>query len=116
MNTPHRIPFYAKSSLIFMGILTLVAVLYIAQGIIVPLIYATILAIVLSPVVDFLVSKNVNRVVAITLTILIVVVVIFFLIVIVLSQIGMFSEALPGLLTKFDLLVHQIELWLSVKL
>ena len=41
-----KLPFYAKASLIFIGLFAFIGMLYIAQGIIIPLIYSTIIAIV----------------------------------------------------------------------
>jgi predicted PurR-regulated permease PerM len=115
MNTPYKIPFFAKSSLIFIGLFAFIAALYIVQGIIVPVIYATILAIVLSPLVNYFVRKGMNRLFAITLTVTIAIVVILLMITLLLSQLSMFSESLPGLLNKFDRLSHQMESWLSGK-
>jgi predicted PurR-regulated permease PerM len=46
-------PFYIKSAVILIGFCAFISILYIAQYIILPLVYATIIAIVLSPIVDF---------------------------------------------------------------
>ena len=48
-----KLPFYVKASLTFIGLLSFVATLYFAQRINFPLIYAMILATVLSPIVLF---------------------------------------------------------------
>ncbi|MES2701522.1 MAG: AI-2E family transporter [Bacteroidota bacterium] len=113
MTTP--VPNYARASLIFIGICTLIAALYILQGLIVPLIYATILAIVLTPLVNLLVRKRMNRLLAITLTITVAAALILTIFALVLSQISMFSEAIPQLMLKLDALLHQAEVWTSGK-
>ena len=53
-----KVPFYAKASLIFIGLFAFIGMLYIAQHIIVPIIYATIIAILMNPLVQFFVRKN----------------------------------------------------------
>jgi predicted PurR-regulated permease PerM len=115
MDTSNNISFYARASIIFIGIFTLTAALYLLQGIIVPLVYATILAIVVSPVVNFLVKKKMNRLLAISLTVTIAVVLTLLIIIMLLSQLSMFSESLPKLLIKFDQLLKQSETWLTSK-
>lgn len=114
MNTPFKIPFYAKASLIFIGVLAFISVLYISQHIIVPVIYATIIAIVLSPVVNFFVKHKMNRIVAITLTIIIVIVFIISMLTLLSSQASMFSESFPKLIARFNQLLVQSEHFVSV--
>jgi predicted PurR-regulated permease PerM len=63
------IPAYIKASIIFIGIFVFTSILSITQEIIVPIIYATIIAIVLRPMVDFLCRRGFNRTIAITTTI-----------------------------------------------
>lgn len=48
------LPFYAKAGIFLVGLSALLAILYIAQGIIIPLVFAFIIAILLHPVVNFL--------------------------------------------------------------
>src|SRR5436190_11427933 len=68
MNT--NIPFYLKISQILLGLVAFFYVMYIGQDIILPLIYATILAILLNPFVNFLCNHGINRVVAILTAVL----------------------------------------------
>ena len=89
--------------------------LYLAQSIIVPIIYATIIAIVLSPVVSFLVRKKLNRIIAIAITIVIVIIAFMSIIALLASQVSMFSESFPRLSIKFDQLLQQTEAWVSTK-
>jgi predicted PurR-regulated permease PerM len=51
INEELKFPFYAKASIFIIGLFALVTILYIAQAIILPLIFAIIIAIVLHPVV-----------------------------------------------------------------
>src|ERR1017187_8706461 len=102
MNSPFKIPFYARVSVIVIGIFAFISMLYLAQSIIVPIIYATIIAIVLSPVVSFLVRKKLNRIIAIAITIVIVIIAFMSIIALLSSQVSMFSESFPRLSIKFD--------------
>jgi len=113
MTTPFKIPFYVRASLISVGVFTFISALYISQRIVVPLIYAIIIAIVLSPIVNLLVRHKINRIVAIALTILIMIVVSVSIIALLSSQINMLSESFPKLITKFSQLLHQMEAWAS---
>lgn len=113
MNTLFKIPFYIKASLIFIGLFAFICVLYFTQSIIVPLIYATIVAIVLSPIVDLLVRKKMNRVIAIALTLIFMIFVFVSIIALLSSQVSLFSESAPRLISKFDQLLHQTEDWVS---
>ena len=65
-----KLPFYAKVTIILVGLFALITILYIAQGIVIPLVFAIIIAIVLQPVVKFFVRRRINRVVAIVITLL----------------------------------------------
>jgi len=70
------LPFYTKAGIFFVGVVALLAILYVAQGIIVPIIFAFIIAILLHPIVKFFVRIKINRLIAIILTLLLTVVVI----------------------------------------
>lgn len=101
------LPFYAKASLFFVGLVALISILYVAQSIIVPLIFAIIIAILLNPVVNLFVKIKVNRLVAITFTILLTFVFIFAFGALLFSQASQFSESWPKLVDKFTILLNQ---------
>ncbi len=115
METQAKIPFYAKVALIFVGLFAFVYTLYIGQKIIVPILYATIVAILLNPIVNFLVSKKINKVIAISLAVFLALVVILFIFYIISSQVTMFSETYPQLKEKFDLTSDNLTQWASDK-
>jgi predicted PurR-regulated permease PerM len=87
--------------------------LYIAKGIIVPLIFAVIIAILLSPVVNYFVLKKINRVLAIVITMFLTVLVIATLAALLFSQINRFIESWPELVDKFTELLNQSITWAS---
>ena len=87
--------------------------LYIAKSIIVPLVFATIIAIVLHPVVNFFVRIKINRVVAIVITLFLTFLVIAAFGVLFISQVSRFSESLPILADKFTAIFNQTITWAS---
>ncbi len=113
MNPLLKIPFYAQIALISIGAFAFVYTLYIGQEIIVPLIYATIIAILLNPVVNFLVQKKVNKIVAIALAVLLVILITALFIYFVSVQLTLFSETYPKLRDKFDEISVQLIQWFS---
>jgi predicted PurR-regulated permease PerM len=101
-----KFPFYAKISLLLIGLYVFISMLHTAQDIILPIIYSIIIAISISPMVNYLINKNINRTVAITgvlsLTILIIVAVIALLS----SQASLLSRAMPQMTLKFQSLFN----------
>jgi predicted PurR-regulated permease PerM len=108
-----RLPAYLKASVFFVGLCALTAILYIAKGIIVPVVFAVIFAIVLHPMVNFFTRKKINRVVAIIITIFFTFLVIAALGSLIISQAGRFSESLPGLIDKFTGMINGVVSWAS---
>jgi predicted PurR-regulated permease PerM len=102
-----KLPFYIKATIFFIGAIALCAILYIAKNIIIPVVFATIIAIVLSPLVDFFVRFRINRVLAITLTLLLTFLVIFAFVALLISQAVRFSESWPVLVEKFSAIINQ---------
>jgi len=113
MNTRLKFPFYAKASLLLIGLYVFISMLSIGQDIILPLIYATITAILISPLVDFLVKKKINRALSIAGVSLIALLLVVAIIALFSSQASRFSEALPQLTDKFQELLHQTIKWVS---
>jgi predicted PurR-regulated permease PerM len=108
-----KFPFYAKASLIIIGIYVSISVLYLAQDIILPLLYAVIIAIAISPMVNFLVRKKVNRALSIAVVLLFAVLISAGLIAFIVSQASLLSEAWPQLTDKFEELLKQTVTWAS---
>jgi len=108
-----KLPFYAKAILFLIGLYALFTMLYIARGIILPLIFAIILAILLHPVVNFFVQKRINRVVAIVITLFLTILVIAAFGGFLVSQASRFSESWPLLVDKFIGILNQTITWAS---
>jgi predicted PurR-regulated permease PerM len=102
-----KLPFYAKASLFIIGLAVLFTILYIAQGIIIPLVFAVIISIVLHPVVNFFTGLNINRVVSIVITLLLTFIVIFAFGALLFSQIVRFGDSWTILVDKFTAMINQ---------
>lgn len=95
-------PFYAKAGLISISAFAVVYTLYIGQQIIVPIVYATIHAILLNPFVNFLTWKKLNRILAIWIAVGLAVFKVLAIVYMLYSQISMFAETYPRLEAKFN--------------
>jgi predicted PurR-regulated permease PerM len=113
IKPPIYLPFYVKASLLLIGIYYFISMLSIAQDIILPLIYAGITAILISPLVSFLVKKKVNRAIAILGILVGAFVVVFILVALVSLQADRFGAALPQLADKIQALFNQAIAWFS---
>ena len=90
--------------------------MHVGQEIIIPLVYATILAILLNPLVNFLIGKKVNKILSIAMAVALAIVAVAGAIYIVSSQLSMFSEAYPQLKEKFTTTIAELVQWVSGKL
>ena len=102
-----KLPFYAKVTISLVGLIALLAIMYIAKNIIIPIVFATIIAIVLHPLVNFLVRLKINRVLAIVLTMLLTFLLVAAFGAVLFSQAVRFGESWPELVQKFTSLLNQ---------
>jgi predicted PurR-regulated permease PerM len=108
-----KIPLYVKAILLLLGLLALLVLLYIARGILIPIVFAVIIAIVLHPVVNFFVRLKINRLFAIVITMILTFLVIAAMGVLLISQATRFGESWPLLVDKFTEILNQAISWAS---
>jgi predicted PurR-regulated permease PerM len=108
-----KLPFYAKAAIFFVGLFAFLTMLYIARGIIVPLIFAVIIAIMLHPAVNFFVRIRINRVLAIVITLFFTFLIIVAFGALLYSQASQFSESWPLLVDKSTGILNQTITWAS---
>jgi predicted PurR-regulated permease PerM len=113
MNTTIKFPFYAKFAFIAVGVFAFIFTMYIGQHIILPLIYATIIAILLNPLVNFLARKKINRILAIFISVVLAILVMASILYFISVQITLFSETYPALKEKFNVSSAQLIQWTS---
>lgn len=108
-----KIPFYAKVTIQLVGLCVFIAIMYVLQDLIVPMIFSMIIAIVLNPVVAFFMRLKLNRIVSIVLSIIIAFLILAAIGIILFSQISRFSESFPGLVDKISEMLNQVTAWIS---
>ncbi len=105
-------PLSVRLSLIIMGVLAFFYILSAGQRIIVPILFALIIAILLNPLVNLL-KKKLHRVVAITIALLVAFLFIAALFIFIATQINILSDSMPLLRQKLlDLIASTLQ-WLS---
>jgi predicted PurR-regulated permease PerM len=109
-----KLPFYAKAFFIFIGLFALFTLLYIGRTIIVPLVFATIISILLHPVVIFFRRLGINKIIAIVITLFLTILVIAAFGLLLYSQASRFSESWPILVDKVTGALNQAISWASV--
>ena len=108
-----KLPFFVKAILILIGLYVLFTILYITRDIVVPLIFATLLAILLHPVVNFFIRLRLKRLFAIIITLLLTVIIIIAFGSFLVSQVGRLTESWPLLEEKFAGMLNQTIAWAS---
>lgn len=111
METSTGMPAYLKLTLVMLGLIAFFFILWIGQDILAPLVFATILAIVLNPLVNRFSRMGVNRVVAIVIALIVALAVIAGLIYFLSSQVAHFSESFPVVKVKFKSLIDESIQW-----
>ena len=113
MDKNFKFPFYAKASLLILGIFALISMLYIGKVILLPLIFALIIAIVLHPAVNFLRRFKINRLLAIIITLLVTILVITAFGSFLISQISRFTDTWPKMVLILTDYLNEIVAWAS---
>ena len=112
-SSPLKLPVYLELAQITMGLVALFFILYVGQDIIVPLIFATIFAILLNPIVNFLCNHGFNRIAAIGVAIFAGFILLGGLLFFIGAQFSMFSDSLPMFKKKFTSLSAEAIDWAS---
>lgn len=108
-------PHYQKLSLILLGLVALVHALFYAQGILIPVLFALLLAMLLNPVVNFMTRKRVPRILAIGLCVLLAMVALAAMAYFIVTQAAQFGETLPQLKEKLSALFSDAQRWAQEK-
>jgi predicted PurR-regulated permease PerM len=104
---------YSKFSIILIGLVAFFYILSVGQDIIIPLVFATIIAILLNPLVNYLCKRRVNKVFAIFIALTITIVLLGALTYFIINQATMFSESLPEIKKNLLVLFNDMILWTS---
>lgn len=106
-----ELPYYAKMALVLLLLFLLVYIIYLGQGIILPLAFSFLFAILLRPVEIFLERCRVPRVGAILLTLFFAILFLYGLIDFISVQIASFMSDMPAIERNMDRLWDEIKEW-----
>lgn len=113
MEISTKVPFYTRVTSILLGAIAFVFIMEAGSEIIIPLVYATIIAILLNPFVNFLMRKRINKIVAISIAVLLTIILVLTLLFVLSTRIDMFTESYPQLKEKFNIASNEFNLWAS---
>ncbi len=102
LNSSNKLPLNARISFAIIILFGISYFLYVAQDILIPIVMATILAVLLNPIVIFLESKKIKKFFAIFFTVLISFILVTGFLFFLISQASSLSDALPILKKKFN--------------
>lgn len=106
------VPYYIKLSHCLLSLALLATLLYLAQGILVPLFFAILLATLLVPVVNFLERIRIPKVLAIILAILVSLCVIAGIIYFLSHQVSVFLEDIDSIKERLGTITRDIHSWI----
>ena len=113
MTKPIPLPFYLKLSQVTIGIVAFFYVMFIGREILVPLVFALIIAILLNPFVGYLERKGWNHVLSILSVVILASIILSVLLYFIFTQASMFTEELPQLKVKFSAMFESLVSWAS---
>jgi predicted PurR-regulated permease PerM len=108
-----ELPFYARGALFLVGLLTLLTMLYAGRDIIVPLVFAMVVAIVLHPVVNMFIRLKIPRLFAVLFTLLIAVFLLAAFATLIYLQASRFFQSWPTLVVRLAAAIDQGVAWVA---
>lgn len=112
-STTTALPFYLKASVILLGLTLLFYILFLLKDILVPICFATLLGILLNPLVNKMICWKIPRILAMCLAILLGIVVAAGIITFISSQLASFSELAPQLQERGSAILNNITAWVT---
>jgi predicted PurR-regulated permease PerM len=105
-------PFYIKAPCVLLGLVLVVYILSITAGILIPFAIAVLFAILLNPLNNFF-QRRFPRIISILFTLLLATIVLVSIVYFLSTRILMFSESLPLLKVKLNILLTQAQNWIQ---
>ena len=108
-------PFYIKATCVLFSLVLLIYILSITAGILIPFAIAVLFAILLNPLNNFF-QRRFPRIISILFTLLVATIVLAAVVYFLSTRILMFSESLPLLKVKLNILLSQVQNWVQSSL
>ena len=106
-------PFYVKIAFIFSGLFIFFYTLWLAKSILIPIVYAIILAMLLNPIVNLLMRRKIPKILAIAIAVILAFLCFSALLYLIVLQSADFVELIPEIKVKFTELSTQFLQWFS---
>ena len=113
MTAFKQYPFYMKSTVILLGLISLSYALFALSDILAPIAFSFVIAILLNPLVNKLQRKGVNKVLSISIALALTIICVGGIIYFISTQVMHFGDNLPQLKQKFNEHFKDIQQWLS---
>lgn len=111
----NSLPLSARIAFDLLSVILVVYILYVLQGILIPLAFGGLLAMLLFPICNKLESWKLPRIAAIFICIILVVGLITGLMMLVINQFSIFSEEMPAYSAKVSELINKLQILISEK-
>ena len=115
MTQSIKLPFYHKLMLIIIGIYVLVSILFVAKSIVVPILFSTVIGILLSPLVVYLTKLKINRALSILIVLIFTIGILALGLVLLAKQMILFADSSTIILNKIYDLIDESISWISNK-
>lgn len=115
LSSPVKLSFYARSALVLHGVFLTLLFLYLAKGIVVPLLFSLLISILLQPLALLLENKGLHRALSCGLAVLAFMIVLSGLVFFFAKELGGFSKELPQVREKMTGLIQNASDWISHK-
>lgn len=107
------VPFYFRATVVLIGISVFFYCMQLLRDVLIPVAFATLIAILLNPIVNRLMKWKIPKVLAIILALLLTVLIFAVIILFISSQVAQFTELAPQLKTKSTEILQIIQQWLK---
>jgi len=114
ITTNTTAPFYKKLSLNLLSLLILIILLYLGQGILIPIFFSILISTMLLPLVQFFERRGANKFFSILITVVIAIVVVCSVLYFLSAQILNFLDDLPTIEARLNELLLAMEKWVHV--
>lgn len=113
MNGTNTLPFSARLCFTLLSLGLIATAIYLGRGILVPLAFAIIFALILSPVTNYLVRKEMHPFLAILVPVVMGVLIIALLVYFISYQVSIFLNDIPALEKRFHELIEASQNWIN---
>ncbi|MBL0314892.1 MAG: AI-2E family transporter [Flavobacteriales bacterium] len=116
MNSTNQLPSYARTAFTLVSLYLVFYFIVVLQGILLPIIYAIIAGIVVSPLIEFLLKIGVKRIPAVVITLFLVLIFSVGMLILIIKQATNFSSIIPQIIDKIYVLLENTIEKTSLKL